>query len=303
MDRLTSIEVFARVVETGSFAAAAERLGIGRAAASKHVLRLEERLGARLLNRTTRRVGLTEEGAAFYERCSRILAELEEAEHDLGAARREPRGTLRINAPVSFGVLHLGAAIGAFAIRYPQVRIALALNDRFVDLVEEGFDVAVRIGRLPSSSLVARRICETRLVPVASPGYWARHGKPALPEDLRRHNCLIYTLQAGSDWRFVGADGAEHHVTVGGSISASNGDVLRAAALDGVGVALLPDFIAGPDVRRGDLVEALPSYRPPVLGVHAVYPPTRHVPAKLRAFIDFLGERFSPLPSWSLAAG
>jgi DNA-binding transcriptional LysR family regulator len=302
MDRLTSIEIFARVVETGSFVAAAERLGISRAAASKHVLRLEERLGARLLNRTTRRVGLTEEGAAFYDRCARILAELEEAEHDLGAARREPRGTLRVNAPVSFGVLHLGAAIGSFAGRYPQVRIALALNDRVVDLVEEGFDVAVRIGRLPSSSLVARRICETGLVPVASPDYWGRHGKPATPEELRRHNCLVYTLQAGSDWRFVGPHGSEHLVTVTGSISASNGDVLRAAALAGIGVALLPDFIAGPDVQSGALVAAFADYRAPVLGVHAVYPPTRHVPAKLRAFIDFLGERFSPRPSWALPA-
>jgi DNA-binding transcriptional LysR family regulator len=300
MDRLSAMEVFARVVESGSFAGAAARLGLSRAAASKHVMQLEEHLGVRLLNRTTRRLSLTAEGAAFHERCQRILAELEQAECEASEARGEPRGTLRISAPVSFGTRHLGGAIGEFSRQYPRVSIALTLDDRFVDLVEDGFDAAIRIGRLPDSTLVARRLCAARLVIVAAPAYWARAGRPRALEDLAGHSALNYTLRAaGRDWRF-GEGAGERSVAVSGPISANNGDVLRAAAVAGAGAALLPDFIVGEDVKAGRLEPVLQSLTGPAIGIHVVYPQTRHVTAKLRLFVDFLVGHFGTPPAWQL---
>jgi DNA-binding transcriptional LysR family regulator len=302
MDRFTRLSVFVRVVETGSFSAAAEKLGLSRAAASKSVQQLEEHLGARLLNRTTRRLSVTEEGSALYERAVRLLGELDEAEREAAAGAGDPRGTLRLSAPVSFGTLHLGPAVAEFLCQHPHVHVALALEDRFVDLVEDGFDAAIRIGQLADSSLVARRLCATRLILAAAPAYWQRKGRPDHPADLAAEDCFVYTLQAaGRSWHLVDGGGKETVLQARGALAVNNGDVLRAAALAGAGVVLLPDFLIGPDIKAGRLERALPQWRGPEFGVHAVWPSSRHVPARLRVFVDFLAQRLAPQPDWAVA--
>jgi DNA-binding transcriptional LysR family regulator len=298
MDRFTRLAAFARVVESGSFSAAAAKLGLSRAAASKYVRQLEEHLGVRLLNRTTRRLSLTEEGAAFYERAARILAELEAAEGEASAVAGEARGTLRLSAPVSFGTRHLAPAIAEFLCRHPHVQVALTLDDRFVDLVDDGFDAAIRIGRLADSSLVVRRLCATRLVLSASPGYWRRKGKPRTPAALPLDDCLVYTLQvAGRSWRLLDAAGKETVLQARGALAVNNGDVLREAALAGAGIVLLPDFLVGEDIVAGRLETALPGWRGVELGIQAVWPSGRHLPKRLRLFLDFLALKLSSPPS------
>ena len=298
MDNLTGMAVFARVVDARSFTAAAAALGLSKSAVSKQVARLEDRLGARLLNRTTRRLSLTEVGAAFYERCARILAEVEDAELAVGRLQDAPRGTLRINAPMSFGQLHLAPAVADFLNGHPGLAIDLTLNDRIVDLVEEGYDVAIRISRLADSSLIARRLVPSRRVVCGSPAYFERHGVPRHPADLRRHNCLLYSyLPTAEEWQFIGPDGPAA-VRVSGTLRANNGDALEAAMLAGLGVALQPTFIAGRDLQAGRLVAVMPDYVDDSASVYAVYPHSRHLSAKVRAFIDFLAARFCPAPPW-----
>lgn len=297
-ENLAGMAIFAAVVDAGSFSAAAVRLGLSKSAVSKHVSRLEAWLGTRLLNRTTRRLSLTEAGATLYERCARIVTELEEAEAEMGRLRQAPRGVLRVNAPTSFGHRHLAPAVGEFLARYPEVRVDMVLEDRLVDVVEEGFDVAVRIARLSDSSLVARKLAPCRFVVCGSPAYLARHGAPERPEDLARHNCIQYTYQPNRNgWRLATARG-ETVVRVDGNIRINNGDAQRALLLAGAGLAVLPTFIVGDDLRTGALRAVLPDVPVPGTAVYAVYPPQRHVPPKLRAFIDFLGERFGPDPYW-----
>jgi DNA-binding transcriptional LysR family regulator len=301
MENLTGMAIFARVVEAEGFSAAARQLGLSKSAVSKQVARLEDRLGARLLNRTTRRLSLTEVGAAFYERCARILAEAEAAERAVTRLQAEPRGTLRVNAPMSFGVRHVAPAIPAFVARYPDVSVDISLTDRLVDLVDEGYDLAIRIANLPDSSLVARRLAPARFVVCASPDYLARHGAPAQPRDLARHNCLTYSYAAvGDEWRLRGPDG-EVRVRVTGTVRANNGDVLRAAALGGLGIVVMPTFLVGDALRSGALASVLPDYRVRETAIHAVYPHGRHLSAKVRAFVDFLVERFGPQPYWDAA--
>jgi DNA-binding transcriptional LysR family regulator len=298
VDNLTGMAIFARVVEARSFTAAAAALDLSKSAVSKQVARLEDRLGARLLNRTTRRLSLTEVGAAFYERCARILAEVEDAELAVGRLQDAPRGTLRINAPMSFGQLHLAPAVADFLNGHPGLAIDLTLNDRIVDLVEEGYDVAIRISRLADSSLIARRLVPSRRVVCGSPAYFERHGVPRHPADLRRHNCLLYSyLPSAEEWRFIGPDGPAA-VRVSGTLRANNGDALEAAMLTGLGVALQPTFIAGRDLQAGRLVAVMPDYVDESASVYAVYPHSRHLSAKVRAFIDFLAARFCPAPPW-----
>ena len=298
MDNLTGMAIFARVVEARSFTAAAAALDLSKSAVSKQVARLEDRLGARLLNRTTRRLSLTEVGAAFYERCARILVEVEDAELAVGRLQDAPRGTLRINAPMSFGQLHLAPAVADFLNGHPGLAIDLTLNDRIVDLVEEGYDVAIRISRLADSSLIARRLVPSRRVVCGSPAYFERHGVPRHPADLRRHNCLLYSyLPSAEEWQFVGPDGPAA-VRVSGTLRANNGDALEAAMLTGLGVALQPTFIAGRDLQAGRLVAVMPDYVDESASVYAVYPHIRHLSAKVRAFIDFLAARFCPAPPW-----
>jgi DNA-binding transcriptional LysR family regulator len=299
MDRLTAIEVFVKVVESHSFAAAARQLGLSPAMASKHIQALEERLGARLLNRTTRRLSLTEVGRGYYERSRQVLTDLEEADRAAGNLQRTPRGRLKVNAPFSFGIRHVGPAVAAYLGTYPEVTIDLDLNDRYVDILAEGVDLALRIGRLPDSSLIARRLAPIRLVAFAAPDYLARHGTPRTPADLAAHNCLLYTYAATADeWRFIGPEGKDAVVRVTGRLSANNGDVLLAAAMGGLGIGLGPTFIAGEHVQAGRLATLLPGYAPPEVALYAVYPPGRHLSAKLRSFVEFLAARYGEEPEW-----
>lgn len=298
MDRLAAMRAFAAVAERGSFASAARALGISRAMASRHVQDLEAHLGARLLDRTTRRVAPTEAGRVYHERCAAILAELAEAESAIGALQARPSGRLRVNAPVSFGALHLAAAVADYMAAHPQVSIELVLNDRMVDLVEEGYDVAIRIGRLAPSSLVARRLAPCRLVACAAPSYLRRAGVPRAPADLAGHECLGYTYAPGRDtWRFVGPGGEEESVRVRGRLDCNNGDALRAAAVHGAGIVVLPVFIVGQDLAEGRLRRVLPRHEAPPIAIHAVRPQGRHLSAKVRSFIDFLVPRFGDAPA------
>ncbi len=292
MDRLQAITAFVTVVEAGSFARAAERLDASVSAVSRHVAELEAHLDARLLNRTTRRLSLTEAGAAFHERCVQLLADLEEAEQGASQGGATPRGTLKLTCPITYGVRVLAPAIAAFVARHAQVRVDVELSDRAVDLVDEGIDLAVRIGAIRSQFLVARRIGSTTLVCCASPGYLARHGTPRTPEDLSRHACLTYEYApVRNQWRFASPDGSERAVRVAGPIHANNGRMLVALAAQGAGIALEPDFMVAPEVADGRLVPILGDWTPPAIPIHAAYPSRRHLSAKVRAFVDFLAER------------
>jgi DNA-binding transcriptional LysR family regulator len=294
VDRFLAMQVFTRVVEHGSFAKAAERLGISTSACSRHVADLEAHLDSRLLNRTTRRLSLTESGQAFFERCAQVLADLEEAEQAAAASAARPRGTLKLTCSISFGVRHVAPLVAAFAAHHPEMRFDVQLSDRFVDLVEEGFDLALRIGESPTQNLIARKLGETCLVPCAAPSYVRGHGAPESPADLAAHACLTYEyLPQRNTWRFRDQAGGEHSVRVAGPMHANNGEMLAAAAVEGIGIALEPDFIVGADLAAGRLVRILKDYAPTPTGIYAVYPSRRHLSAKVRAFVDFLAERFA----------
>lgn len=296
MDNFTGMAVFTRVVEANSFTEAARRLGMSKAAVSKQVSKLEERLGARLLNRTTRRLSLTEVGAAFYERSARIVAEAEAAELAVTQLNATPRGTLKIDVPVNFGMQYLAPLLPPFMLQHPELRVDMTFNDRFVDLVEEGCDLAVRIGQLSDSSLVARKLAETKSVVCAAPSYWDRHGRPGDPSELAQHDCFVYSyLATGSEWRLRGPQGAAA-VRISGSLTANNGDVLRQAAVAGLGVVAMPLFMVCDDLRSGRLEPVLRAWELPSPGVYAVYPHNRHLSAKVRAFIDHLVDALDPAP-------
>jgi DNA-binding transcriptional LysR family regulator len=300
MDRLTAMQVFAQVVETGSFARAAERLGLSTSATSRQVAELESHLDTRLLNRTTRRVSLTESGRAYYERAVQLLADLEEAEQEASRATVVPRGTIRLTTSVNFGVRHVAPAIAAFFGRHAQVRFDVSLSDRIVDLVEEGFDLAIRIGAAGPENLVARKLGETRLLPCASPAYLKAHGAPLTPEDLARHNCFTYEYVSPRNvWRFRDAAGSERTVRVAGNLHSNNGDLLAEAAAQGAGIVFEPAFIVGSDVRAGRLVPLLQDFVAPPMPIYAVYPSRKHLSAKVRLFVDFLVERYADAPDWS----
>ncbi len=292
MDRLSAMEVFTNVVEFEVFCAAASHLGISRASVSKQVIQLEESLGARLLNRTTRRVSVTEVGEAYYERCKRVLAEVEEADLLVEQLHSEPRGTLKVSAPMSFGVAHLGPAVSDFLSEYRELSISLTLNDRFTDLIEEGFDIAIRIAQSADSSLIARRLSGVRCVMTATPEYLERKGVPTKPRDLSGHQCLSYSyLASGLEWPIFGPNGATS-VKVSGPLKANNGEVLLQAARQNLGIAFLPNFLVREDIQAGVLVPVLEQYRLPELSVYAVSPPNRFPARKVQAFIAFLAERF-----------
>src|SRR6478735_1899352 len=302
MDRFQALTAFARVVEAGSFAGAAERLDVSVSSVSRLVADLEAHLDARLLNRTTRRLSLTESGQAFFERCVQLLADLEEAEVAVSSASVVPRGTLRLTCSAIFGARHLAAAIAAFSARHPQMRFDVELSERVVDIVEEGFDLAVRVGATGSQNLVGRLIGTTRIVCCAAPSYLARHGEPKEPEDLARHVCLTYEYSpARNVWTFRDSEGRERQVRIAGSLHANNGHFNEALAAEGVGIAREPDFIVGPDVRAGRLTPILRGFEPPPLNIYVVYPSRRHLSAKVRAFADFLVEHFAT-PEWGLPA-
>jgi DNA-binding transcriptional LysR family regulator len=300
MDRFQALTAFAKVVESGSFVRAAERLGTSVSAVSRHVAELEAHLDVRLLNRTTRRLSLTESGQVFYEHCVQLLADLDEAEQSASASAITPRGTLRLSAPVSFGERYLAPAIGDFVERYTDMRFDVELSDRAVDLVDERFDAAVRIGAIGSQNLIGRMVGLTRMVCCATPAYLARRGEPKRPEDLAGHECLTYeyALQRNT-WLFRDRDGSSRHVKVSGSVHANSGRFLVALALEGRGIAYEPDFIVGLDVQAGRLVPLLLAFQPPASQIQLVYPSRRHLSAKVRAFADFLRERFAT-PEWAL---
>lgn len=301
MDRLAAMQAFARVAETRSFSEAARRLRVSKSVLSRQVAALEAELGVRLFNRTTRALTPTEIGQAYYARVARILADIEETELSIGHLQGAPRGRLKVNAPMSFGYLHLAPALPDFMAENPEVEVDIVMNDRTVDLVEEGFDVAVRIGRLADSSLIARRIAPMRSVVCGSPAYFAERGEPATPADLKAHCCLLYSNEpAPEDWRFVTPEGTPWHVTVKGRLCANNGDALRHAALKGMGIVRLPSFMVGRDLQSGTLVSVLSDYVPQDSALHAIYPEARHLSPKVRAFVDFLGRRFGPHPYWDL---
>jgi len=302
MDRLSAIQVFAQVVESGSFAKAAERLGLSTSAASRHVAELEAHLQARLLNRTTRRVSLTESGRAFYERSVQLLAELEEAEQEAARAAVVPRGTIKLTTSMVFSVRHVAPAVAAFLARHPEVKFDVSLSERIVDLVEEGFDLGIRIGTTGTENIVARRLGETRLVPCASPEYLAARGAPQTPEELEKHNCFTYEYVSPRNlWRFRDPSGRERAVRVSGNLHSNNGDFLTEAAVRGAGIVLEPAFIVGPEVRAGRLVPLLQDFAPAPLPIYAVYPSRKHLSAKVRLFVDFLVESFAESRDWSIA--
>ena len=299
MQNLTDIAIFVKVVELASFTAAAEALDMSQPVVSKALTRLEEKLGARLLNRTTRRLSLTEAGSELYSRSVRALAEIENAELEVARFQTEPRGLLRVSAPMSFSILHLGPALQGFLTRYPGVTLELSLDDRQVDLVEEGLDVAVRIGRLQDSNLIARKIAPCRQVLCASPAYLAQRGEPERPEDLLAHTCVLYSLlSTPREWRLVGPDGELHTVPINGSMQSNNGLVNRAVALAGGGIVLLQTFYLGEQLRTGTLKPVLCKFKPQELAVYAVYPERRNLMPKVRAFVDFLATTFGPQPPW-----
>jgi len=299
MDKFQEMASFVAVVEAGSFVGAADATGLSKAAVSRHVAELEQRLGARLLHRTTRRLSLTDDGQLFFARAKEMLAAIDEAESEIRSRSGEPSGLLRINAPLTFGVMHLAPLWGRFAQLYPKVSLDIELSDRVVDLVEEGYDLAVRITNLPSSQLVSRQLASTRMVACASPPYLALHGTPQHPRDLAQHEVISYSYWAArNEWTFVAPDDNPVVVRTRARIHANNGDTCRAAALDHQGIILQPDFLVADDLRRGDLVELLPTYRAMTLGIHAVYPSRKHLPIKTRRLVDFLVEAFA-VPVWN----
>ena len=302
MDRLAALEAFVKVAELRSFSEAALRLQTSKSGVSRHISALEADLGARLFHRTTRTLTLTEAGRAYLARVQRILEDLAEADESVNALQAAPRGLLRINAPMSFGFLHLAPALPDFIALYPEITLDVAMNDRFVDLVDEGFDVAVRIAAMQDSSLIARRIAPIRLVACASPAYLNARGRPTHPEELASHDCLINSNQSvGHEWKFQRADGTPMSVPVHGRVQMNNGDALRIAALGGLGITILPSFIVGRDLQEGRLIPVLDEFIAQPLALHAVYPHARHLSPKVRAFVDFLAKRFGPQPYWDQA--
>lgn len=293
------MQVFAAVADNGSFVGAAQSLGLSKPAVSRHVAELETRLGVRLLHRTTRRLSLTPEGSAFHVRCKALLADLESAEVEVTQRADRAIGVLKVNVPVSYGVRCLAPWWGRFMALHPQVQLDVTLSDRFVDLVEEGFDLAVRIGRLGDSSLVSRRLGTTRLVLCAAPSYLERHGTPSHPTELVGHHTIGYSLLSdGDQWRFDGPEGAVV-VKVVPRLWSNSGDTCCAVARSGGGLVLKPCFLVADDLASGALQEVLPGWRAPELGIHAVYPSRRHLAPKVRLLVDFLADALTDdrLPS------
>jgi DNA-binding transcriptional LysR family regulator len=297
MDRFRGISAFVAVVEAGSFVGAAESLGSSKAAMSRAVLDLEARIGARLLHRTTRRLSLTEDGRGYYEHCRQALDELASADAEVAHASSAAVGLIRVNAPHSFGAIHLSSRWSAFLDAHPGVRLDVTLSDRLVDLVDEGFDMAIRIARLQDSSLVSRRLAGARMVMCATPGYLASRGTPQRLEDVAQHEVISYTYWSGGDtWRFS-TDSGEREVATRPRLRANSGDTCRAVALSHGGIVLQPSFLVGEDLAAGRLVEILPQYHGPQLNIYAVYPTRRQLPARVRILIDFLADSFGR-PGW-----
>lgn len=301
MDKLRALTVFTAVVERGSFAAAAEHLGLSRTAASRMVMDLEAQLGAMLLNRTTRRISLTQTGEAYLGRARSVLEQLDEADREASRRTTRPSGRLRLSAPMSFGIRHLAPRLKDYMDAYPDMQLDLVLNDRQVDLVDEGFDLAIRIGRLAPSSLIARKIASSRLILCAAPSYLQLHGQPETLSDLSAHRCLGYPYWSGRDaWTFSAADGRAHTVPVKNQLWCNNGDALMNAAISGLGVVLQPDFIVHQAIRDGQLVELLSGFTGPNVDIHVLFASASFMPIRIRSFIDFLVASFAKETPWTI---
>jgi len=301
MDRFAAITAFATVVEESGFAAAARAMGMSRSQVNKAVINLEDDLGVQLLQRTTRQVSPTPSGRAFYEKCRTILDDLAEAEQSLKDTSDRPAGTLKINAPLSFGVGHFSPALVDFMKRYPDITTELDLSDRFVDPVADGYDMTIRIGApLPMPSLIDHEIVEMKRVLCAAPSFVKEHGTPAAPEHLADFSCLHYgNLATGNTWPLE-RDGVTKNVRIKGTLCSNNGDVLRDGAVAGLGIALLPTFIVGKELQAGQLVTVLPDWKPTTLQLCLLYPPNRHLASRVRLLVEFIYERFGEHPYWDL---
>lgn len=294
MDTIDAMRVFVAVVERNGFSAAADALDVSTAAVTRQVAALEKRLSTRLLHRTTRRVSPTSAGAAYYQRCVQLLAEFDALEASVSAQALQPSGRLRINAPVSYGIARLGALLPAYSARYPQVELDLQLSDRLVDMVEEGFDLAIRIIRQPAPNLIARQLGLVRIRLCAAPSYLAQRGTPSTPQDLSGHQCLSYTYSAGGDTLQLQGSEGELSIALQPHLRANNGEVLREAAIAGMGIIAQPDFIVDQALAAGLLVPVLPQWEVPPIGIHAVYSSRSHLAPKVRSFIDYLVECLQP---------
>ena len=300
MDRFENMNTFIKVVEAGSITGAADRLGVAKSAVSRRLKELEEYLGVELFHRTTRRMNLTDTGRSFYHQASRILEDVLEAELAASQVHAELQGSLKVALPLSFGLMHLGPAINEFLRAHPRIEFDLDFNDREVDLITEGFDLAIRIARLPDSSLIARRLASIQSVMCASPAYLQQMGTPRTAEDLINHHCLVYSLIPGyENWHLNDPNGKQVKVRIRPYLKATNGEFLRDAAVDGQGIVLMPAFIVYREIERGALVTLLGNYEHPQMDAYAIYPQTRHLSQRVRAFVDFLVTRFDGTPYWN----
>lgn len=298
MHAFSSIPVFVAVVESGGFSAAADKMHITKSAVSKRINQLEDELGIRLLNRTTRKLSLTEAGHRYYEYVSQSLSLAQQGIDAVTELQGKPRGKLKLTAPMSFGVLHIAPLVAEFLQHYPDVEIDLQLEDQMVDLIQEGFDLGIRIGHLPDSNLIAKRLSPCHSVLCASPSYIEQHGAPKKPSDLAKHNCLQYSyFRGGAEWSFL-YQGGEHKVVPKGRLSINNSEAIRRALLEGLGIGQLPTFIVAKDIKANNLSILMPEYQLPTHAVYAVFPQRKHMPLKVRAFLDFISERLNPTQAY-----
>jgi DNA-binding transcriptional LysR family regulator len=299
MDRFENMRTFIRVVEAGTISAAADRLGVAKSAVSRRLKELEEHLGVELFHRTTRKMNLTDTGRAFYHQSVRILEDVLEAELATSQAHGTLKGSLKIALPSTFGIMHMGPAINEFLKAHPQIEFDLDFNDREVDLIQEGFDLAIRIANLPDSSLIARRLAPIQNVICASPSYLEQSGMPRTPDELVDHRCLVYSLLSDYEyWNLTDIEGKEIRTKIHPYLKASTGEFLRDAAAEGMGIIMVPSFIAYKEIESGALVPILEDYNPPQIDAYAIYPQTRHLSHRVRAFVDFLVKRFEGTPYW-----
>ena len=292
MDRLAAMNMFVRVVETGSFSAVAKELNSTQPTVSKNIAELESWLGAKLLNRSTRSLRLTETGADYYERCVAILQDVEDAEQNVGVLQTQPRGLVRVTAAVAFGRLHIVPRLAGFYHQFPDIKVDIGLNDRIVDLVEEGVDIAFRMGNLRDSNLVARKVCASPFVTVATPEYLKVQGVPRHPRELKEHNYVVYTDVGQRDQTTFLEQGEPLHIKVSGNLQSSNSEVILAALTAGLGISRVPRWLVGEQLVAGTLVEVLSDYQPPPTPIHLVYSPGRHLPSRMRCFMDYFTEQY-----------
>jgi DNA-binding transcriptional LysR family regulator len=301
VDRFENMNAFIRVVEVGSISGAADKLGVAKSAISRRLKELEEHLGVELFHRTTRRMNLTDTGRAFYHQAVRILEDVLESELTASQAHGTLKGSLKIALPSSFGIMHVGPAINDFATDHPEIEFDLDFNDREINLMQEGFDLAIRIAKLPDSSLIARHLAPIQTVMCASPIYLEQMGTPQSPDELRGHQCLVYSLLRDFEyWYLTDSNGKEISIKIHPYLKASTGEFLKDAAVEGRGIILVPSFIAYKEIESGALVSVLKNYKPLQLDVYAIYPQTRHLSQRVRAFVDFLVKRFEGTPYWDL---